>query len=54
MMTSPEALMTFAVPTALMQIGVIHSMGPLTGEELRRFSLETLQIIELYGRIPGD
>ena len=38
--------------TALMQIGVIHSMGLLTGAELRRFSPETLRIIELHGPIP--
>jgi hypothetical protein len=42
----------FRRSTALMQIGVIHSMGLLTGEELRRFSPETLQIIGLYARIP--
>jgi len=34
-----------------MQIGIIHSMGLFTDEELRRFSSETLQIIELYARI---
>src|SRR5882762_9859356 len=38
--------------TALMQIGVIHSMGLFTGQELRRFSPETLHIIEMYARIP--
>jgi hypothetical protein len=38
--------------TALMQIGIIHSMGLFTGEELRRFSPETLKIIEMHGPIP--
>ena len=42
----------FRRSTALMQIGIIHSMGLFTGEELRRFSSETLQIIEMYARIP--
>ena len=41
----------FCRSTAFMQIGIIHSMGLFTGEELRRFSSETLQIIELYERI---
>jgi hypothetical protein len=39
--------------TALMQIGIIHSMGLFTGEELRRFSPETIQVIELYANIPN-
>jgi len=43
----------FRRSTALMQIGIIHSMGLFTGEELRRFSPETLQIIELYAGIPN-
>ena len=43
----------FRRSTALMQIGIIHSMGLFTGEELRRFSSETLQIIEMYARIPN-
>ena len=38
--------------TAPVQIGIIHSMGLFTCEELRRFSSETLQIIEMYARIP--
>lgn len=38
--------------TALMQIGIIHSMGLFTAEELRRFSPETIQILELYTSIP--
>ena len=42
----------FRRSTALMQIGIIYSMGLFTGEELRRFSPETLRAIELYGRIP--
>src|SRR5882724_10653185 len=37
--------------TAVMQIGIIHSMGLFTGEELRRFSAETLRIVEMYGSI---
>jgi hypothetical protein len=43
----------FRRSTALMQIGIIHSMGLFTGEELRRFSPETLQIIEMYAGIPN-
>jgi hypothetical protein len=42
----------FRRSTALMQIGIIHSMGLLTGEELRRFSPETRQVIELYAHVP--
>lgn len=38
--------------TALTQIGIIHSMGLFTGEELRRFSTEVHRVIELYGPIP--
>ena len=34
--------------TALMQIGIIHSMGLFTAEELSRFGPETLRIIEMY------
>ena len=41
----------FRRSTAFVQIGIIHSMGLLTDEELGRFSSETLQIIELYERI---
>ena len=37
--------------TALMQIGIIHSMGLFTGEELRRFSPETRQVIKADARI---
>ena len=43
----------FRRSTAIVQIGIIHSMGLFTGEELRRFSAETLQIIEMYGGIPN-
>ena len=43
----------FRRSTALMQIGIIHSMGLFTGDELRRFSPETLQIIEMYASIPN-
>jgi hypothetical protein len=42
----------FRRSTALPQIGIIHSMGLFTGEELRRFSTEVLQVIALYGPIP--
>ncbi len=47
-----RAFNDFRRSTALMHIGIIHSMGLFTGEELRRFSPETLQVIELYARIP--
>lgn len=40
--------------TALLQLGVIHSMGLFTEEELRRFSPDTLQILEMYASIPKD
>lgn len=42
----------FRRSTALMQVGIIHSMGLFTGEELQRFSPATLQIVELYAGIP--
>jgi hypothetical protein len=42
----------FRRSTAVMQIGIIHSMGLLTGEELRRFTSETLGIVESFGPIP--
>jgi hypothetical protein len=42
----------FRRSTAVQQIGIIHSMGLLTGAELRRFSPETLEIVEMYGPIP--
>jgi hypothetical protein len=38
----------FRRSTALMQIGIIHSMGLFTAEELRRFSPETIEFIEMY------
>ena len=38
--------------TATAQIGIIHKMGLFTAEELRRFSPQTLQILELYAPIP--
>jgi hypothetical protein len=47
-----RAFNDFRRSTALTQIGIIHSLGLLTGEELRRFSPETLKIIEMYGPIP--
>ena len=34
--------------TALMQIGIIHSMGLWTAEEIGRFSPVTLQAIEMF------
>ena len=42
----------FRRSTALMQIGIIHSMGLWTAEALRRFSPETLRIIQMYAPIP--
>ena len=45
-----RAFNDFRRSTALMQIGIIHSMGLLTSEELSRFSAETLQIIQMYDR----
>jgi hypothetical protein len=42
----------FRRSTALTQIGIIHSMGLFTDEELRRFSPETVKIIELFGPVP--
>ena len=36
--------------TALMQMGIIHSMGLFTAEELRRLTPETLQAIEVFTR----
>ena len=44
----------FRRSTALAQIGIIHSMRLLTAEELRRFSPETLQFVEMYGPIPAE
>ena len=43
----------FRRSTAIMQIGIIHSMRLFTGEELRHFSAETLRIVEMYGSIPN-
>jgi len=42
----------FRRSTALAQIGIIHCMGLFTGEELRRFSPETLEIVVLSAPIP--
>jgi hypothetical protein len=43
----------FRRSTAQAQIGVIYSMGLLTVGELRRFSPEVLEVIEImYGPIP--
>jgi hypothetical protein len=42
----------FRRSTALMQIGLIHSMGLFTAEELRRFSPETLEVVAMYAPIP--
>jgi hypothetical protein len=44
----------FRRSTALLQLGVIHSMGLLTGDELRRFSPEAQETIAFYGPIPGS
>ena len=38
--------------SALLQIGIIHSMELLTPEEIYRFSPETLQVLELYAPLP--
>jgi hypothetical protein len=48
-----RAFNDFRRSTALMQIGIIHSMGLFTAEELRRFSPEALEIIEIYKGIPN-
>ncbi len=42
----------FRRSTALTQIGIIHSMGLLTSEELHRFTPEMLRIIEMYAPVP--
>jgi hypothetical protein len=47
-----RAFNDFRRSTALMQIGIIHSMGLFTGEELNRFSPETLEIVKMYGAVP--
>jgi hypothetical protein len=44
----------FCRSTAVMQLGIIHGMGLLTGGELRRFSPETLQRIEWIAPILQD
>lgn len=44
----------FRRSTALLQLGIIHSMGLLTSDELRRFSPQAQEIIALYGPIPGS
>src|SRR6267378_7751622 len=43
-----RAFNDFRRSTALMQIGIIHSIGLFTAEELSRFSPEPLRIIEMY------
>ncbi|MDB6110838.1 MAG: hypothetical protein JWR69_2588 [Pedosphaera sp.] len=43
----------FRRSTALGQIGIIHKQGLFTGEELHRFSPETLRIVEMYAPIPN-
>jgi hypothetical protein len=48
-----RAFNDFRRSTATMQLVKIHSLGLLTGEELRRFSPETLEILEIYGKIPS-
>src|ERR1043165_1437589 len=48
-----RAFNDFRRSTALKQIGIIHSMGLFTAEELRRFSPETVQIIQMYASIPN-
>ena len=49
-----RAFNDFRRSTARLQLGIIHSMGLLTGDELRRFSPETLLIVEMYAPIPQD
>ena len=44
----------FRRSTAVPQIGIIHKMGLFTGEELRRFSLETQRFVEMYAPIPAE
>ena len=43
----------FRRSTAITQLVMIRSMGLLTGEELARFSPETLQIVERLAAIRG-
>jgi hypothetical protein len=47
-----RAFNDFRRSTAIMQIGIIHSMGLFTPEELHRFSTETLQIVEIFAGAP--
>ena len=42
----------FSRSRALMKLGMMHSLGLLTGEEIRRFTPETQQIIALSAPIP--
>lgn len=42
----------FSRSSALGQMGIIHSMGLFTNDELKRFSTEALQVIEFFGPIP--
>ncbi len=39
---------------AFSQLVIIHHLGLLTGNELRRFSAETLAYVEAYGPIPPE
>jgi hypothetical protein len=42
----------FSRSSAMGQICIMHQMGLFTGEELRRFSPETLHFVEMVGPIP--
>lgn len=42
----------FRRSTAIMQIGIIYSMGLFTPEELKRFSPETRSIVEQFAPVP--
>ena len=41
----------FRRSTAPMQIGIIHSMGLFTDEDIQRFSPEIREIVKLYAQI---
>src|SRR5262245_22152780 len=50
-----RAFNDFRRSTALTRIGIIYSMGLFTVEEVRRFSQEVLEVIELLcGPIPDE
>jgi len=47
-----RAFNDFRRSTALAQLGIIHSQGLFTAEELQRFSPMTREILALYAPIP--